>query len=223
MRHYLSLLALVASLILFPASSCGKQPGGESGENPGIDNPPAEEIGTEARNELLTAVMMMDAAAEPHSLEINYTTLFDKITNKIETLSEIENELTELLNCTFSAINLKKANKVNSLINEVCDFIAKNYSDPNLSTAMIADSVKISQRYLSKIFAENMPISLPSYITNYRIEKSKEYLLNTDFSIKEIVDKIGWINLKYFYTIFKKTTGTTPGDFRASSRKTMDR
>lgn len=49
MRHYLSLLALAASLILFPASSCGKQPGGESGENPGIDNPPAEEIGTAAR------------------------------------------------------------------------------------------------------------------------------------------------------------------------------
>ena len=101
----------------------------------------------------------------------------------------------------------------------MCDYVAENYSDPNLSTVMIADSIKLSARYLTKIFSENMAVSLPNYITAYRIEKSKELLLNTNLPIKEIVSRIGWINLKYFYTIFKKATGVTPGDFRASGGK----
>lgn len=49
MCHSLSLLALAASLILFPASSCGKQPEGEPGGDPGTVDPPVEETGTAAR------------------------------------------------------------------------------------------------------------------------------------------------------------------------------
>ncbi len=154
-----------------------------------------------------------------HSLEINYTMMFDKITNQTETLYEIETELVTLLDCAFNAINVKKANKVHYIIESVCDYVANNYSNVNLCSTMIADSIKLSTRYLTKIFSENMSVSLPNYITNYRIEKSKELLLNTDLSVKEIVERIGWINLKYFYTIFKKTTGVTPGDFRSSGGK----
>lgn len=157
-----------------------------------------------------------------HSLEINYTTLIDKISNKVETLEEIENECKDLLNCAFNAIDVRKTNKMQHIINQVCDYVAENYSDSNLSSAQIADSINLSTRYLTKIFLENMSVSLTNYITNYRIEKSKEYLINTNLSIKEIVEKIGWINLKYFYTIFKKVTGVTPGDFRASGRKNKD-
>jgi|GEM_PF-3298029 len=168
--------------------------------------------------EVFTALSSIEKNSN-HSLEINYTTLFDRIANKIETLDEIENELVNLLDCAFNAINVRKANKVQLLISSVCDYVAENYSNPNLSTVMIADSIKLSARYLTKIFSENMAVSLPNYITAYRIEKSKELLLNTNLPIKEIVNKIGWINLKYFYTIFKKATGVTPGDFRASGGK----
>lgn len=171
---------------------------------------------------LLTDVFSTLAAMEKnfnHSLEINYTTLFDKIADKAETPEEIENEFTVLLNSAFNAINVRKTDKVQLLIKQICDYVANNYSDPNLSTAAIAYSIKLSARYVTKIFSENMPTSLPNYITAYRIEKSKEYLLNTNLSVKEIVNKIGWINLKYFYTIFKKSTGVTPGEFRASGER----
>lgn len=171
---------------------------------------------------LLTDVFSTLATIEKnfnHSLEINYTTLFDKIANKAETLEEIEAEFTVLLNCAFNAINVRKTNKVQLLISQVCDYVANNYSDVNLSSVTIADSIKLSARYLTKIFSENTSTSLSNYITNYRIEKSKEYLLNTNLSVKEIVNKIGWINLKYFYTMFKKATGVTPGEFRTSGEQ----
>lgn len=151
-----------------------------------------------------------------HSLEINYTTLIDKMSNNLETLEEIENECKVLLNRAFNAIDVRKTNKMQHLISQIYEYVSKNYSDANLSSAQIADEFNLSTRYLTKIFLENTSVSLTNYITNYRIEKSKEYLINTDLSIKEIVEKIGWINLKYFYTMFKKVTGVTPGDFRTS-------
>jgi AraC-like DNA-binding protein len=41
----------------------------------------------------------------------------------------------------------------------------------------------------------------------YRIEKAKEMLLGTSFSVGEIAEKAGYVNANYFYTLFKKVVG----------------
>ena len=52
------------------------------------------------------------------------------------------------------------------------------------------------------------------YVHDIRLENAKEYLINTDFSINEIVGKIGLTSASYFSKIFKQKYGITPSKFR---------
>ena len=49
---------------------------------------------------------------------------------------------------------------------------------------------------------------------------AKELLTNTSKSIKEIAFELGYDNKDYFFTVFKKVTGSTPVHYRQYTQGT---
>jgi YesN/AraC family two-component response regulator len=47
-----------------------------------------------------------------------------------------------------------------------------------------------------------------------RVDHASEMLKTTNLTIAEISERTGFSNQQYFYTLFKKTTGKTPDEFR---------
>ena len=75
----------------------------------------------------------------------------------------------------------------------------------------------ISQIYAGiKVPYRGVILNIITYINKKRIETSLELLKVTDLSIAEIGDLIGLNNTSYFYTLFKKETGTSPKQYRNS-------
>ncbi len=136
---------------------------------------------------------------------------------QLETLDDIEHCLIDLINRNYEQKQSERNHRTENTIQFITDYIGNHYSDPNLSPKSIADELNLSVRYVNKIFYDYTQKSLQSYINEYRIELSKEMLKNNSLTIKEIVYKIGWPNQKYFYTIFKKSTGFTPSEYRSHS------
>ena len=52
------------------------------------------------------------------------------------------------------------------------------------------------------------------YINLRRIKKAEDLLLNTNLSVSEISDRLGFTYQRYFSTIFKKVKGVSPSQFR---------
>ena len=52
------------------------------------------------------------------------------------------------------------------------------------------------------------------YITDLRISKAKELLLNTTASVAQVAEMCGYVNVYYFSNTFKKETGISPLKFR---------
>ncbi|NMM64084.1 helix-turn-helix transcriptional regulator [Clostridium sp. P21] len=77
----------------------------------------------------------------------------------------------------------------------------------------------ISPNYLSTIFNEKNGMSLKDYINKLRIEKAKVYLEETDMKISDISKKIGYSQLSYFGSIFKKMENCTPNGYRAKFKR----
>ena len=48
------------------------------------------------------------------------------------------------------------------------------------------------------------------YINRLRINQAKELLTNTDMSVFEIAEAVGFSDQNYFGRVFKKQTGTSP-------------
>ena len=47
----------------------------------------------------------------------------------------------------------------------------------------------------------------------YRIDKAKALLSETDKSISEIVEDLGFVSSSHFYDLFHKLTGMSPGAY----------
>jgi AraC-like DNA-binding protein len=56
------------------------------------------------------------------------------------------------------------------------------------------------------------------YITSIRINKAKELLESTDYTVGEVGTIIGYDNPLYFSRIFKKQTGLCPAEYRKAAR-----
>lgn len=56
------------------------------------------------------------------------------------------------------------------------------------------------------------------YITSIRVNKAKELLESTDYTVGEIGAIIGYENPLYFSRIFKKQTGLSPAEYRKAAR-----
>lgn len=92
------------------------------------------------------------------------------------------------------------------------------YLNENASTQIVrwklADSVHVSEDYLTRIFHKEIGLSLWEYLNRYRIFLATNLLLNTNGTIYEIAEQTGFQDQAYFCRVFKKIHGVPPGKIR---------
>ncbi len=106
--------------------------------------------------------------------------------------------------------NLKEST---SLIFKINDFIHANYSQ-DIDRNEVAKEFYLTPEYLAKLYKKETGISIKSYINEYRINIAKNKLLETELSVSEIAEAVGFFNFSYFSTIFKKSVGVSPNEYR---------
>lgn len=78
-----------------------------------------------------------------------------------------------------------------------------------------ADAVFISPKHLSRIFKTYAGIGFNQYYLKCKIEKAKEILSGTGYSVDHVSQKLGYANTESFIRQFKKMAGKTPAGYRA--------
>lgn len=99
-------------------------------------------------------------------------------------------------------------------IRPILHFIEKNYAS-NITIESLAKEFFISPFYLSKIFKAETGFTINQYIIGCRMGEAERLLIFSDAQIKDIAITVGYENLPYFYTTFKKYAGCTPNDYKA--------
>lgn len=98
---------------------------------------------------------------------------------------------------------------------------AKNYIqayyNSNITLSAISGIYFVNPQYFCRLFSHEMGISFSSYLNGVRIEKAKELLKQTDKSVTEIAFSVGFHDMAYFITVFKKLTAQTPTQYRRSA------
>lgn len=94
------------------------------------------------------------------------------------------------------------------------DYIDKHFQDMSLCLTDIAEQVNVSGNYLSAVFSSAYECGIAAYINKVRIEEAKKLLENTSCKVNVIAERAGYENATYFSTLFKKSTGMSPKEFR---------
>ena len=67
-------------------------------------------------------------------------------------------------------------------------------------------------------FKEKYGVTVMDYLTELRIEEAKKMLSETDMTVSEISDEIGFSETSYFSKVFFKTVGKSPSHYRRSNQ-----
>ena len=84
----------------------------------------------------------------------------------------------------------------------------------DLTVGALAKRANLHQDYFSSIFLQATGERPLAYVQIKRIERSQYLLATTQLSFEEIAATTGFENVPYFFRIFKKITGLTPGDYK---------
>ena len=94
-------------------------------------------------------------------------------------------------------------------------FIEQHLAE-ELSLTKVAKAVNISANYLSEKFKKVTGVNFVTYVARARFEKAHVLLEDVDLRISEMGFAIGFQSLSQFNRVFKKLSGKSPTEFRAS-------
>ncbi len=86
----------------------------------------------------------------------------------------------------------------------------------------LARRIGLNINKLQNGFHKIYNITVNGYVQKYRLDLSKKLLLNTDYSISEIVERVGLTSKSYFSKLFKTTYSLTPTQYRKHHRNTYN-
>lgn len=106
------------------------------------------------------------------------------------------------------------------LIEKVCDFLNEHYMQSDLSLSSVAEKFYVNPSYLSRAFHKKMGIGLVEYLNNIRLDHACDYLLEGNWKIYEVAEKVGIPNPDYFTKCFRKKMGISVKNFREGKNST---
>lgn len=94
---------------------------------------------------------------------------------------------------------------------------ANNMSSLIRNSDYISDRVQTPYDKLSKIFSAVTGTTLEKYLIKLKIERAKELISNSEYSLSEISYMLGYSSVQYLSNQFKKTTGYTVSEFKSGA------
>ncbi|MDL2236634.1 helix-turn-helix domain-containing protein [Christensenellaceae bacterium OttesenSCG-928-K19] len=142
---------------------------------------------------------------------LNYDYLRD--IDSFKTLDELNTWLANvLIRFTNSVFDLG-AVKHSDIILDIITYIRQNYMQ-KITLNDISSNVNFSVSYISRVFKDEMGISITGFINKVRVDNAKMLLLDKDIPLVEVAYLCGFEDQTYFNKVFKKQTGTSPGKYR---------
>ncbi len=105
------------------------------------------------------------------------------------------------------------------LLDRIMNVVNENIGNPNLSIDMLCDEVGISRAHIYRKLKELTNQSGRDFIKNIRLKYAETLLLEDNFSISEIAEKVGFTNPGNFSSTFKEKNGLPPLQWREKMKK----
>ena len=91
--------------------------------------------------------------------------------------------------------------------------IKANYADRSV-VSKLAGEVFLHPDYLGRIFRDATGMSVSTMIQKIRIENACRFLSEAERNVADVGRRCGFSDTRFFYTVFKKRMGVSPGEYR---------
>lgn len=123
--------------------------------------------------------------------------------------------LTELLMGRFYNSSNQRYPVLPDYILRIREFIQTSFQQ-KLSLERISSKYSINKFYLARQFKKYAGVTVSQHILHVRLNEAQRRLKDTDLTITEISDQVGFETASYFIQVFRKHLGCTPLQYRKS-------
>ena len=148
------------------------------------------------------------------SVAYNLSDIYIELIDAAGSIDEVYSIQNDMLRSYCKKMSdLSKNRVVSRHIVVAIDYI-RSHIQENLTVESIADSLSLNSSYLSKLFKQEMGITLSRYIRDQKINVACNMLRHLDESSLTIANYLGFSSQSHFIQVFKKSTGLTPEEYR---------
>ncbi|SEA29845.1 two-component system, response regulator YesN [Lachnospiraceae bacterium NK3A20] len=107
---------------------------------------------------------------------------------------------------------------MNRYVQTAIAYIEAHFGEENINITEIAQSMGVSEGHLSRLFKKDTDMSISTYITRYRMRKAMRLLSDVRYKVYEVGEMVGYHDIGYFSSLFKRIVGVTPSEYRGRSQ-----
>ena len=154
--------------------------------------------------------------------------LLEQMDAELDKMMQSENEeyVLECWNVIYKRLEENKSHKKISQYTEqfaaVYQYMITHFHDPALSLSMLSAEFGMSMSTLSREFQKNLGKGFLETLHQMRIEEARAEIENTELSLNQITEAVGYTNVLTMKRAFKKYYGQTPGSFRKMPENTNE-
>ncbi|WP_409342384.1 helix-turn-helix domain-containing protein [Paenibacillus sp. MBLB4367] len=138
-----------------------------------------------------------------------------------ETIDDMKQRLAEIMDNIFETMLEKRIARKRTwnAVEEIIAYLDKNYGNTELSLNYLAEKFHLSPGYLSRSFKDFTTINFMDYLIQIRMSAAQTLLNESQLSINQIAEQVGYANVTSFMRSFKKIHGLTPSEYRNALKK----
>ncbi len=107
----------------------------------------------------------------------------------------------------------------NKLLLDQAIAYVKNHASEDIKLETLAKKYYFSVCYFNRLLKLHTGMTFGQFLQQERILNATKLLQTTDLSIDEICGKVGYKDIKFFYSIFSKHVGISPAKYRTYIRQ----
>lgn len=173
--------------------------------------------GQEILNLVMDACRIYIMLLRNHKLNMeNSEHFFDKFSSHADlcsSASQLFTFLSKIIGESINAVIDDKKQADTKPIRVAKQYIQKNYMNP-VTLKEVSSVAGFNDTYFSYLFKKESGKNFLEYLSEVRMDKAKELLRETNLSIADICQRVGYMDLKHFTKSFKRYSGLKPNEFR---------
>lgn len=133
----------------------------------------------------------------------------EQCSKREQLFQELEKLQTELI----SQVQETRANEAARPIRMAKQYVLQHFAEP-ITLEEVCEAVGFSVSYFSALFKKETGEGFAKFLTRIRIDEAKNLLRETNLSVGEIGEKVGYSDRKHFTSTFRKIVGLNPAEYR---------
>lgn len=185
-------------------------------------NPPSSITRTNLFNLSSSVASALSAVIDDKVFDtiLNEVVITESLVIPYEYLNKLKNLFLDIQNDCLVADDALLQDSVDCKMSEkINKYIMANLDCKDLSIPMICEYMDMSSRTISQEYKTQTGITINKYIQTARVNLAKKLLLETDLTINEITEKVGYDYTISFTRLFKKFENVPPAEYRQMNKR----